>query len=132
MAIHLLPLAKLALMAGKAGTSKTTGAAMVKQAAAISSQKQIPGWVIKGALAGLIGFKLLFLLVLAHKRNVFTSPSKVGSACPHCKHFINLNEISRRFNPRLVDKEFIFSGTCPSCNEIIAIRDSRLKSETKP
>ena len=131
MAIHLLPLAKLALMAGKAGTSKTTGAAMVKQAAAISARKPLPGWVVKGALAGLIGFKLLFLLVLAHKRNVFKSPTEVGSACPHCKDFINLNVISRRFNPRLVDKEFIFSGTCPSCNEIIAIRDSHLRSETK-
>ena len=128
MAIHLLPLAKLALMAGKAGASKTAGAAMVKQAAAISARKQLPGWVVKGALAGLIGFNLLFLLVLAHKRNVFKSPTKVGSACPHCKHFINLNEISRVFNPRLIDKEFIFSGTCPSCNEIISIRDSHLKS----
>ena len=128
MAIHLLPLAKLALMAGKAGASKTAGAAMVKQAAAISARKQLPGWAVKGALAGLIGFNLLFLLVLAHKRNVFKSPTEVGSACPHCKHFINLNEISRVFNPRLIDKEFIFSGSCPSCNEIISIRDSHLKS----
>ena len=128
MAIHLLPLAKLALMAGKAGASKTAGAAMVKQAAAISARKQLPGWAVKGALAGLIGFNLLFLMVLAHKRNVFKSPTEVGSACPHCKHFINLNEISRVFNPRLIDKEFIFSGSCPSCNEIISIRDSHLKS----
>ena len=128
MAIHLLPLAKLALMAGKAGTSKATGAAMVKQAAALSARKQAPGWVIKGALAGLVGFNLLFLMVLAHKRNVFKSPTQVGSACPHCEHFINLNELSRAFHPRLVDKEFIFSGTCPSCNEILSIRDSGLKS----
>ena len=127
MAIHLLPLAKLALMAGKAGTSKATGAAMVKQAAALSVHKQAPGWVIKGALAGLVGFNLLFLMVLAHKRNVFKSPTHVGSTCPHCKHFINLNELSRAFHPRLVDKEFIFSGTCPSCNEILSIRDSSLK-----
>ena len=132
MDIHLLPLSKLALMAGKTGASKTTGAAMVKQAATISAGKQVPGWVVKGALAGLLGFKLLFLLVLAHKRNVFKSPSEVGRACPHCKHFINLNQISRRFNPRLVDKEFVFSGTCPSCNEIIAIRDSHLKGRTQP
>lgn len=128
MAIHLLPLAKLALMAGKAGTSKATGAAMAKQAASLSARKQVPGWVIKGVLAGLIGFKLLFLLVLAQRRNVFKSPSEVGSACPHCKHVINLNAISRVFTPRLIDKEFIFSGTCPSCNEIISIRDSQLKS----
>jgi len=128
MAIHLLPLAKLALMAGKAGTSKATGAAMAKQAATVSARKQVPGWVVKGALAGLIGFNLLFLMVLAQKRNVFKSPTKVGSACPHCKHFINLNEISRAFTPRLIDKEFIFSGTCPSCNEIISIQDSHLKS----
>jgi hypothetical protein len=132
MAIHLLPLAKLALMAGKAGTSKTTGAAMVNQAATISARKQLPGWVVKGALAGLIGSKLLFLLVLANKRNLFASPSEVGSACPRCHYFINLNQISRLFNPRLVGKEFVFSGTCPSCNEIIAIRDSRLKREAKP
>ncbi len=131
MAIHLLPLAKLALMAGKAGTSKTAGAALVKQAATISAGKQVPGWVVKGALAGLLGFKLLFLLVLAHKRNVFKSPAEVGSACPHCKHFVNLKILSRHFNPRLVDKEFIFSGTCPSCNEIIAIRDSHLKGRTQ-
>ena len=128
MAIHLLPLAKLALMAGKAGTSKATGAAMVKQAASLSARKQVPGWVVKGALAGLIGFKLLFLLMLAQKRNVFKSPTQVGSACPHCRHFINLNELSRAFNPRLIDKEFIFSGTCPSCKAVISIRDSSLKS----
>ncbi len=79
-------------------------------------------------MAGLIGFKLLFLLVLAHHRNVFKSPTQVGSACPHCRHFVNLNEISRAFNPRLIDKEFIFSGTCPSCKAVISIRDSSLKS----
>ena len=127
MAIHLLPLAKLALMAGKAGTSKTTGAAMVKQAAAISARGQTPGWLIKGVLAGLIGFKLLFLLVLAHKRNIFNPPTRVGYTCAHCRHFINLNDISRGFNARLVDKEFLFSGKCPSCGEIISIRDSSLK-----
>jgi hypothetical protein len=128
MAIHLLPLAKLALMAGKAGASKAAGAGMVKQAAALSARKPVPGWLVKGALAGLIGFNLLFLLVLAHRRNVFKSPTQVGSTCPHCRHFVNLNELSRTFRPRLVDKEFIFSGTCPSCNAIISIRDSRLKS----
>jgi hypothetical protein len=128
MAIHLLPVAKLALMAAKAGASKATGAAVVKQAASLSAGKPVPGWVIKGALAGLIGFKLLFLLIIAHKRNVFKSPTQVGSACPHCRHFVNLNEISRAFNPRLVDKEFVFSGTCPSCNAVISIRDSGLKS----
>lgn len=128
MAIHLLPFAKLALMAGKAGTSKTAGASMIKQAALISTRGQVPGWLIKGALAGLIGFKLLFLLVLANKRNVFKSPTQVGYACTHCRHFINLNEISRGFNARLVDKEFMFSGKCPSCGEIITIPDSSLKS----
>ena len=128
MAIHLLPFAKLVLMAGKAGTSKTAGAAMVKQAASISTRGQAPGWLIKGALAGLIGFKLLFLLVLAHKRNVFKSPTQVGYTCNHCRHFINLNEISRGFHASLVDKEFIFSGKCPSCSEIVSIPDSQLKS----
>ena len=127
MAIHLLPLAKLALMAGKAGTAKSSGATMARQAAAMSARGKTPGWIVKGALAGLIGFKLLFLLVLAHKRNVFRSPTDVGSTCSHCGHFINLNEISRGFNPRLIDKEFIFSGTCPSCGEILAIADSSLK-----
>ncbi|WP_419660171.1 uncharacterized protein Dvar_05180 [Desulfosarcina variabilis str. Montpellier] len=127
MAIHLLPLAKLALMAGKTGTAKSAGAAMVKQAAAISSRGKTPGWLIKGALAGLIGFKLLFVLVLAHKRHVFKSPTEVGSLCSHCGHFINLNDISRGFNPRLIDKEFVFSGKCPACGEILAIADSSLK-----
>jgi hypothetical protein len=110
MAIHLLPLAKLALMAGKAGTTKTAGAAMVKQAASISARGQTPGWLIKGALVGLIGFKLLFLLVLAHKRNVFKSPTQVGCTCKQCSHFINLNEISRGFNARLENREFMFTG----------------------
>lgn len=128
MALHLLPFAKLALMAGKAGTSKTAGATIVKQAASISARGPAPGWLIKGALAGLIGFKLLFLLVLAHKRNVFKSPTQVGYTCSHCRHFINLNEISRGFTARLIDKEFIFSGKCPSCREIVSIPDSRLKS----
>ncbi len=127
MAIHLLPLAKLAIMAGKAGTAKTSGAAMVKQAAAISARRQMPGWLVKGALAGIIGLKLLFLLVLAHKRNVFKSPTQVGHICRHCGHFINLNEISREFHARLVDKEFMFTGKCPSCSEILSIRDSSLK-----
>lgn len=127
MAIHLLPLAKLALMAGKAGTSKTAGTTLARQAATLSARGTPPGWLVKGALAGLIGFKLLFLLVLAHKRNVFQSPTEVGHACRHCGHFVNLNEISRRFNPRLIDKEFIFSGPCPECGEILAIADSKLK-----
>lgn len=127
MAIHLLPLAKLALMAGKSGTAKTAGAAMVRQAAAISSHGKAPGWLVKGALAGLVGFNLLFLLVLAHKRHVFKSPTDVGSACSRCGHFINLNEISRGFNPRLIDREFIFSGKCPACGEVLAIADSSLK-----
>ena len=60
MAIHMLPLAKLALMAGKAGSSKTVSAAFAKQTAAMASQGQSPGWPIKGTLAGLIGFTLLF------------------------------------------------------------------------
>lgn len=128
MAIHLLPLTKLALMAGKAGTSKTAGAAIAKQAASISARGPMPGWLVKGALAGLIGFKLLFLLVLAHKRNVFKPPTQVGYTCTHCRYFINLNQISRGFNARLVDKEFMFNGKCPSCNEIVSIPDSSLKS----
>ena len=127
MAIHLLPLAKLALMTGKAGTAKTAGAAMVKQAASISARGQAPGWLVKGALAGLLGFKLLLLLTLAHKRHVFRSPARVGCACKKCQYFINLNDISRGFNARLVDREFMFSGLCPSCHEIISIRDSALK-----
>ena len=126
MAIHLLPLAKLALMAGKAATSKSAGATMVQQAAALSARGKPPGWLVKGALAGLIGFKLLFLLVLAHTRNVFRSPTDVGHVCDRCGHFINLNAISRGFNPRLVDTEFIFSGKCPACGDVLAIRDSSL------
>lgn len=128
MAIHLLPLAKLALMTGKAGTAKVTGAAIAKQAASISARGPVPGWLVKGALAGLIGFKLLFLLVLAHKRNVFKSPTQVGYTCTHCSHFINLNDISRGFHAKLEDREFVFSGKCPSCSEILSIADSSLKS----
>ena len=128
MAIHLLPLAKLALMTGKTGAAKTTGTAIVKQAAAISAQAKTPGWLVKGALAGLIGFKLLFLLVLAHQRNVFKSPSQVGATCSQCGRFINLNDISRGFNARLADREFMFTGKCPSCTEILTIPDSSLKS----
>ena len=128
MAIHLLPLAKLALMTGKVASSKATGATMVKHAAAISARGQAPGWLIKGVLAGLVGFKLLFLLVLAHKRNLFKSPTQVGSTCRHCGHFINVNELSRSFNASLVDKEFRFTGKCPQCREILSIQDSALKS----
>jgi hypothetical protein len=130
MAIHFLPLAKLALMAGKAGSSKAAGAAMTKQAAAISASGKTPGWLVKGALAGLIGFKLLFLLVLAHKRHVFKPPTEVGAACGQCGHFINLNALSRGFNPKLVDKEFVFTGKCPSCDAILSIPDSGLKPIT--
>jgi hypothetical protein len=128
MAIHLLPLAKLALMTGKTGAAKTTGTALVKQAASISAQAKTPGWLVKGALAGLIGFKLLFLLVLAHQRHVFKSPSQVGASCSHCGQFINLNDISRGFNAKLADREFMFTGKCPSCTEILTIPDSSLKS----
>jgi hypothetical protein len=127
MAIHLLPLAKLALMAGKAGTAKTAGAALVKPAAALAARKSVPHWLVNGALAGLVGFNLLFVFVLAHKRNVFQSPKTVGHACPHCRHFIDLNDIARHFHPRLVDREFIFSGKCPACQDVITIRDSSLK-----
>ena len=129
MAIHLLPLAKLALLAGKAGTAKTTGTAVAKQAAAIATQKQTPAWLVKGVLAGLIGFKLLFLLVLAHKRNIFKSPTLVGCACTSCGHFINLNEISRGFNARLTDREFVFTGKCPFCHAILSLPDSSIKSK---
>jgi hypothetical protein len=129
MAIHLLPLAKLALMTGKSGTAKSTASVITKQAAAIASRGQTPGWMIKGVLAGLIGFKLLFLLVLAHKRHVFKPPTSVGAACVHCGHFVNLNDISRTFNARLADKEFIFSGKCPTCSQILSISDSSLGSQ---
>jgi hypothetical protein len=128
MAIHLLPLAKLALMTGKAATSKATGASMAKQAAVISARGPAPGWLIKGVLAGLIGFKLLFLLVLAHRRNLFKPPTQVGTACTRCGYFINLNALSRTFNAALVDKEFRFTGKCPACHEILSIADSALKS----
>ena len=131
MAIHLLPLAKLALMSGKAATSKTAGATLVRQAAILSARGKPPSWLVKGALAGLIGLKLLFVLVLAHKRNVFKSPAEVGHACGHCGHFINLNEITRGFNPRLVDKEFVFSGKCPACGEVLAVPDSKLKKKVE-
>jgi hypothetical protein len=127
MAIHLLPFAKLALLAGKAGTSKSAGAALTKQAAAIAAGGKTPGWLVKGALAGLVGFKLLFLLVLAHQRNVFKPPTQVGAACKQCNHFVNLNELSRSFTAKLVDKEFMFTGKCPSCNAILSIPDSSLK-----
>ena len=127
MAIHFLPLAKLALMAGKAGSSRTAGTAIVKQAASISSRGSAPGWLVKGALAGLIGFKLLLLIVLAQKRNIFRSPSEVGHACSHCCHFINLNEITRHFKASLVEKEFLFVGKCPSCGGVVALPDSSLK-----
>jgi hypothetical protein len=130
MAIHFLPLAKLALMAGKTGTAKATGTALSKQAAAIASRGPTPGWLIKGVLAGLIGFKLLFLLVLAHKRNLFKSPTRVGSACSHCAHFINLNELSRGFNAKLTGKEFVFTGKCPACGSILSIADSSLKADS--
>jgi hypothetical protein len=130
MAIHLLPFAKLALMAGKAGTSKAAATTLTKQAAAIAAPGRTPGWLIKGVLAGLIGFKLLFLLVLAHQRNLFKSPTQVGAACGHCNHFINLNEISRNFTAKLVDKEFMFTGKCPSCSEILSIPDSSLKNRS--
>ena len=130
MAIHLLPLAKLALMTGKSGTAKASASALAKQAAAISSHGQAPGWVVKGVLAGLIGFKLLFLLMLAHKRHVLKPPTSVGAACVHCGHFVNLNDISRSFNARLADREFIFSGKCPSCGQILSISDSSLDSQS--
>ena len=115
-------------MAGKAGTAKTAGATMVKQAAAISARGKTPAWLVKGALAGLIGFKLLFLLVLAHKRNVFKSPAQVGCACTRCDHFISLNEISRGFSAKLTDREFVFTGKCPSCDAILSLPDSSIKS----
>jgi hypothetical protein len=130
MAIHLLPLAKLALMAGKTGTTKAAGTTMARQATTIASRGQMPGWLVKSALAGLLGFQLLLLLVLAHKRNLFDSPAKVGHTCRHCGHFINLNAISRGFNARLVDREFMFTGKCPSCSEILTIRDSSLKRQS--
>ena len=129
MAIHLLPLIKLALMAGKAGTAKTTAAAMAKPASTLAAHKQTPAWLVKGVLAGLIGFKLLFLLVLAHKRNVFKPPTQVGCACPQCGHFINVNEISRGFNAKLTDREFVFTGRCPSCAAIVSLPDSSVKSK---
>ena len=118
-------------MAGKAGTAKTTATAVVKQAAALSAQGQTPSWLVKGALAGLIGFKFLFLLVLAHKRNVFKSPTQVGCACRQCGHFINLNDLTRGFNAKLGDKEFVFTGTCPRCHTILSLPDSSLKSKSR-
>lgn len=128
MAFHLIPIAKLALMAGKAGSSKAAGTAVAKNVAAISAKKATPQWLIRGALAGLIGFKLLFLLVLAHKRNITKPPTRVGHFCPSCGHFINLNELSRQFTAQLRDREFVFSGKCSTCGEILAIKDSALKT----
>ena len=127
MALHLIPLAKLALMTGNAGAAKAAPA-LAKQAAAISARGKTPTWLINGALAGLIGFNLLFLLVLAHKRKVFKAPTQVGAACTHCGHFIDLNAIARGFRARLADKEFMFTGKCPSCSHLLSIPDSQLKN----
>ncbi|PIE64267.1 MAG: hypothetical protein CSA26_08925 [Desulfobacterales bacterium] len=48
--------------------------------------------------------------------------TRIGSACSHCGHFINLNELSRTFSASLVDKGFKFTGKCPACEENLSIR----------
>ena len=130
MAINLLPLAKLAMMAGKTAAPKGA-AALTKHAAALATRGQVPGWLVKGVLAGLLGFKLLFLLVLAHQRNLFKRPDPVGCTCSHCGHCIDLTNLSRSFRARLTDREFVFSGQCPACAEILGIRDSSLKNRPR-
>jgi hypothetical protein len=128
MAIHLLPLAKLAAMIGKAGSSKAATAALSQKAGLLAAKRQMPAWLISGVLAGLVGFKLLFLLVLARKRNLFAAPTRIGQACDNCGHFLDLNTISREFSAKLADREFVFTGKCPRCEAILAIKDSALKT----
>ena len=127
MAIHLLPLAKLAAMIGKTGSAKAATAALSQKAGLLAAKRQMPKWLITGVLAGLVGFKLLFLLVLARKRNLFAAPTRIGQPCSECGHFLDLNIISREFTAKLQDREFVFTGKCPQCEAILSIKDSALK-----
>jgi len=127
MAIHLLPLAKLAAMIGKAGSAKAATAALSQKAGVLAAKRTMPKWLITGVLAGLVGFKLLFLLVLARKRNLFAAPTRIGQPCDKCGHFLDLNTISRTFSAKLEDREFVFTGKCPQCEAILSIKDSALK-----
>lgn len=131
MAIHLLPLAKLAAMIGKAGSSKAATAALSQKAGLLAAKRQMPAWVVTGVLAGLVGFKLLFLLVLARKRHLFAPPTRIGQPCDRCGHFIDLNTISRDFSAKLEDREFVFTGKCPSCEAILSVKDSALRDKDK-
>ena len=65
MAIHPLHLAKLPMLAGKAGISKTAGATLARQAKAISARCRAPSGRVKGVLAGLIGFHLALIMLMA-------------------------------------------------------------------
>ncbi|MEJ2641928.1 MAG: hypothetical protein P8010_20375 [Desulfosarcinaceae bacterium] len=127
MALHLLPLAKLAAMIGKAGSGRAATAALSQKAGVLAGKREPPKWLIAGVLAGLVGFKLLFLLVLARRRNLFSAPARVGQPCNQCGHFLDLNTISREFNAKLAGREFVFTGRCPQCGAILSIRDSALK-----
>ena len=127
MAIHLLPLAKLAAMVGKAGSSKAATAALSQKAGILAAKRTMPKWLITGVLAGLVGFKLLFLLVLARKRNLFAPPTQIGQPCDQCGHWLDLNTISRQFRAKLEAREFVFTGKCPQCDAILSIKDSKLK-----
>lgn len=129
MALHLLPLAKLAAMIGKAGSSRAATAALSQKAGVLAAKRELPKWLIGGVLAGLVGFKLLFLLVLARKRNLFSAPARIGQPCEACGHFIDLNTISREFNAKLTGREFVFTGRCPHCDAILSIKDSALKAQ---
>ncbi len=130
MAIHLLPLAKLAAMIGKTGSAKAATAALSQKAGGLASKRQMPKWLVAGVLAGLVGFKLLFLLVLARKRNLFAAPTRIGQPCGQCGHFLDLNTISREFKAKLENREFVFTGKCPRCEAILSIKDSALKDRS--
>ncbi|MDJ0781451.1 MAG: hypothetical protein QNJ22_05735 [Desulfosarcinaceae bacterium] len=131
MAIHLLPFAKLAALIGKAGSSKAATAALSQKAGLLAAKRTLPTWLITGVLAGLVGFKLLFLLVLARKRNLFAAPTRIGRPCDACGHWLDLNTISRQFTAKLQEREFVFTGKCPQCEAILSIKDSALKERPK-
>ena len=96
----------------------------------LAVKRTMPKWLVTGVLAGLVGFKLLFLLVLARKRNLFAAPTRIGQPCGKCGHFLDLNTVSKTFSAKLQDREFVFTGKCPQCESILSFKDSAMKERS--
>ena len=121
MAIHIPIILKGLAIAGKSRAVHAAGASAGKRA--------LPKLLVGMGLAGLVGAKLALFYGLAKQRHLFKRPEEVGYTCDHCRRWINVKDLVRKFNSSFAKDEPVYSGKCPGCQGFLTIPDSKLKEK---